>query len=347
MVAGKIRKVVRMAETGKGVVKRKALPRKLVELKELTPETIGETLTGIQKAIRENYVFPEQSEDLCQALAAHHTNGDYDQITDPKTFCEQLTQHLREVVNDKHLQVLLLGDMPDIGRRAMERPSGRNRLAEPGLTEAEILHGNIGYINIVMFNPLDDSADEINGAMQTVKDTDALIIDLRKCRGGSGDAANFLLSYFFASEVPVTLLETYFRPQNHTFQCQTTKTPFKYIKPVYALTSGFTGSCGEHFVFALKIHKKATLIGANTAGLAHPVAFVGLDTGILFKVPIGRTYDPTTKEDWEGTGVTPNISCSEDSALTAAQKNIYTRLIAEATDEARKKELVELKSTLS
>jgi len=328
-------------------MKQKVLPKRLPELKELTPETIGETLTGIQKAIRENYVFPEQSEDLCRSLEAHHTNGDYDQITDPKTFCEQLTQHLREVVNDKHLRVLLLGDMPDIGRRAMERPSGRNRIAEPGLTKAEILHGNIGYINIIMFNPLYDSADEINGAMQTVKDTDALIIDLRKCRGGSGDAANFLLSYFFGSKVPVTLLETYFRPQNHTFQCQTSRTPFKYTKPIYALTGGSTGSCGEHFVFALKIHKKATLIGANTAGLAHPVAFVGLDTGILFKVPIGRTYDPTTKEDWEGAGVTPDISCSEDSALTEALKVIYTRLIAEATDEARKRELVELKSTLN
>ena len=346
MVAEKIERIVKMSETGKRVMKQKVLAGKLPELKELTPETIGETLTGIQKAIRENYVFPEQSEDLCQALAAHHTNGDYDQITDPKTLCEQLTQHLREVVNDKHLQVLLPVDMPDIGRRVMERPSGR-KIAEPGLTKAEILHGNIGYINIIMFNPLYDSADEINGAMQTVKDTDALIIDLRKCRGGSGDAANFLLSYFFASEVPVTLLETYFRPQNHTFQCQTSRTPFKYRKPVYALTSGFTGSCGEHFVFALKIHKKATLIGANTAGLAHPVAFVGLDTGILFKVPIGRTYDPTTKEDWEGTGVTPDISCSEDSALAEALKAIYTKLIAETTDETRKKELTELKSTLN
>jgi len=347
VVAEKIEKIVKMSETGKGVMKRKVLPRKLSELKELTPETIGETLTGIQKALRENYVFPEQTEDFCQSLEQHHTNGDYDQITDPKTFCEQLTRHLREVVNDKHLQVLLLGDMPDIGRRAMKRPRGRNRIAEAGLTKAEILQGNIGYNNIVMFNPLYDSADEINGAMQFVRDTDSLIIDLRKCRGGSGDAANFLLSYFFASEVPVTLLETYFRPQNHTFQCQTTKTPFKYTKPVYALTSGFTGSCGEHFAFALKIHKKATLIGANTAGLAHPVAFVGLDTGILFKVPIGRTYNPETKEDWEGTGVTPDISCSEDSALTEALKNIYTRLIAEATDEARKRELIELKSTLS
>jgi len=347
VVAEKIKKIVRMSETGKRVMKQKVLPKKLPELKELTHETIRETITGIQKAIRENYVFPERSEDLCRSLEDHHANGDYDQITDPKTFCEQLTQHLREVVNDKHIQLLLPGDMPDIARRAMKRPSERNKIAKPDLTKVEILPGNIGYINITMFNLLYDSADKINGAMQFVKNTDALIIDLRKCRGGSADSANFLLSYFFDSEVPLTLLETYFRAQNHTFQCQTTKTPFKYTKPVYALTSGFTGSCGEHFVFALKIHKKATLVGENTAGLAHPVALIGLDTGILFKVPIGRTYDPKTDEDWEGTGVTPNVGCSADIALAETQKNIYTKLIAETTDEEWKKELIELQSTLN
>jgi len=347
VVAEKMKRIVRMSETGKRVLKQKVPPKKLPELKELTHETIRETIIGIQKAIRENYVFPQQSEDLCQSLEEHHTNGDYDQVTDPKTFCEQLTEHLREVVNDKHLQVLLPGDMPHIGRRVMKRPGERNNAARPDLTKVEIFSGNIGYINIAMFNPLYDSADEINGAMQFVKDTNALIVDLRKCRGGSADSANFLLSYFFDSEVPLTLLETYFRPQNHTFQCQTSRTPFKYTKPVYVLTSGFTGSCGEHFAFALKIHKRATLIGANTAGMAHPVALVGLDIGVLFKVPIGRTYNPKTNEDWEGTGVTPDISCSEDIALTEARKDIYTKLIAETTDEEWKKELVELKSALN
>ena len=335
-----------MTGTGKHTTKQRILPKEMPELKELAPEAINETITGIQKVIRENYVFPERSEDLCQSLADHHANGDYNQITDPKTFCEQLTQHLREVVNDKHIQVLLPGDMPDIRRRLMKKRGERNKMAKPGLTNVEILLGNIGYINIAMFNPLYDSADKINGAMQFVKNTDALIIDLRRCRGGSGDSANFLLSYFFDSEVSLTLLETYFRPQNHTFQCQTTKTPFKYTKPIYALTSGFTGSCGEHFAFALMIHKKATLVGTTTAGLAHPVAFIGLDTGILFKVPIGRTYNPETGEDWEGTGVSPDISCSEDNALTEAQKDIYTKLIAETADEEWKKELIELKSTL-
>ncbi len=319
------KKIVKMPETEERGVKRRVLPKRLPELRELTSETIRETIIGIQKAIRENYVFPEQVDHFCRALDAHHANNDYAQITDPRTFCAKLTEHLRGVVNDKHLQVMVPEDMPDMISHAMKTPGERARVP-PGLTKAEILQGNIGYINITMFNPLRDAKDRLEGAMQFVKHTDALIINLWKCRGGSADSANFLLSYFFDAEAPVTLVETYFRPQNHTFQCQTTHTPFKYTKPLYALVSGFTGSCGEHFAFALKIHKKATLVGTNTAGLAHPVAFIGLDTGILFKVPIGRTYDPKTNEDWEGTGVTPDIRSSEDNALAEACKEIRNRL---------------------
>ncbi len=324
MEAEKIKKIVRMPETGKRVMKQKVLPRKLPELKELTPETIRETIAGIQKTIREKYVFPEQAEDLCRSLETRHTNSDYDQITDPRTFCKHLTQHLRSVVKDKHLQVLLPKDMPDLISHAMKKPREKDKKAHSGLTNAKILPGNIGYINVTMFNPLHDSVDTIERAMQLIKKTDALIIDLRKCRGGSADSVNFLLSYFFDSKVPFTLLETYFRPENQTFQCQTTKTPFIYTKPVYVLTSSFTFSGGEHFAFALKIHKRATLVGSNTGGGAHPVAFIGLDTGILLKLPIGRTYNPKTNEDWEGTGVTPDIRCSEGNALTEAQKDIHT-----------------------
>jgi len=329
----KTNRTVRMPKTGERVIRQKILPEALPELKELTPETIKKTITGIQKAIKENYVFPEQTEDLCRTLETHHANNDYDKITDPRVFCEQLTQHLRSVVNDKHIQVMLPRDMPDMIFRGTKKSDERNKGAYLDLDKVEILSDNIGYVNINMFKLLCDSRDKLEGAMQFVKNTDALIIDLRKCRGGSADSVNFLLSYFFDSKNPITLLKTYFRPRNKTVLSQTTRTPFKYMKPVYALTSGFTFSAGEHFAFALKIHKKATLVGTNTGGGAHPVVIIGLDTGIMFKVPIGRTYDPKTNEDWEGTGVTPDISCSEDAALTEAQKDTKKRLNAETTDK--------------
>ena len=104
-----------------------------------------------------------------------------------------------------------------------------------------------------------------------------------------------------------------------------TWTPFKYTKPLYVLISNFTFSGGEHFVFTLKITKKATLVGATTGGGAHPCAFVGIDTGVMFKVPIGRSYDPETNEDWEGKGISPDISCSEEEALARAQEDISSK----------------------
>lgn len=321
----KIRKMERTPKTGKHAVRQRILPETLPELKELTPETIKETILGIQKAIKENYVFPEQTEPLCRTLETHHANHDYDKITDPRVFCEQLTQHLRSVVYDKHLQVMLPGDMPGMISRGVKTPGKGSQGAYFDLDKVEILHGNIGYVNVNMFNMLRDSRHKLEGAMQFVKNTDALIIDLRKCRGGSGDSVNFLLSYFFTSKTPKTLLKAYFRPRNKTVQLQTTRTSFKYMKPVYVLTSGFTFSAAEHFAFALKVHKKAKLVGTNTGGGAHPVAMIALDTGMLFKVPIGRTYDPKTNEDWEGTGITPDICCSEDDALTEAQKDIKNR----------------------
>lgn len=325
MEARRIKKAVPIPKTRKHIMKQKVLPRRLPELKELTPETIKKTIAGIQKAIRENYLFPEQAEDLCRSLETHHAKGDYNQITDPGTLCKQMTQHLRNVVTDKHLQVLLPRDMPTLSPHAMKKLREKNKKIHSGLTDAQILPGNIGYFNVTMFSHLHDSRDAIEGAMQLIKETDALIIDLRKCRGGSADSVDFLLSYFFDSEVPLTLLETYFRPENQTFQCQTTKTPFIYTNPVYVLTSSFTFSGAEHFAFALKIHERATLVGSNTGGGAHPVAFIGLDTGILFKLPIGRTYNPKTNEDWEGSGVSPDILCSEDNALSEALEDIRTR----------------------
>lgn len=297
--------------------KRQKLHKQPLELKKLTNRTIKETIKETQKAIRKNYLFPEQTRNLCSSLEEHYSDGDYDHITDWKILCQQLTQHLLDIVNDKHLQVLLPEKVPSVIRQA-----GRGKIDfGRSLDKVEILSGNVGYVSVIKFSPLLTSSDEIRGAMQFVKSTTSLILDLRKCRGGTYSSANFLLSYFFGSEAHgLVLLETHFGRQNRTIKHKTTRTPFTYENPVYVLTSGSTFSCGEHFAFALKVRKRATLVGTNTRGGAHPVKFVSLGTGAWLKVPIARTYNPETNEDWEGVGVVPDIKCSEDDALTEAHK---------------------------
>ena len=64
-----------------------------------------------------------------------------------------------------------------------------------------------------------------------------------------------------------------------------------------------------------------------------PCAFVGIETGVMFKVPIGRSYNPETNEDWEGKGVSPDISCPEEKALARAQEDISSKLSTTADSE--------------
>jgi len=56
--AEKIKKIVRMSETGKRVMKQKVLPKNLAELKELTPEAIRETIAGNSKGYQRKLYLP-------------------------------------------------------------------------------------------------------------------------------------------------------------------------------------------------------------------------------------------------------------------------------------------------
>jgi C-terminal processing protease CtpA/Prc len=40
----------------------------------------------------------------------------------------------------------------------------------------------------------------------------------------------------------------------------------------------------------------------------------------IIYVPHGRSISPVTRTDWEGTGVTPDISVSADDALQTAER---------------------------
>ena len=72
------------------------------------------------------------------------------------------------------------------------------------------------------------------------------------------------------------------------------------------------------------------MIGENSGGGAHPVDFFSIsDTPLSLGVPIGRTYDPETKQDWEGTGVEPDLRINPDLSfseiLAIVQDNLKTK----------------------
>ncbi|MFW9905236.1 MAG: S41 family peptidase [Candidatus Thorarchaeota archaeon] len=293
--------------------KLKKIPKDLSEVNE---QNLSIIIEEIKQRLKSDYLFPEEVSSLCSALDLAVKNQNFSQIQTPSELVKQLTKTLQHVINDKHLRVQLPSEIHDssIAKRPLR-----------GIEKVEILQENIGYISIESFLPLSLCENTLLGAMQFVHDTRALILDLRKCRGGSADSANLLLSFLFPENNRL-LLKTYFRPQNQEVQVWTSWTPYKYKKPIYALTSSSTFSAGEHFVFALKINKQATIIGENTGGGAHPVAVNIHEIGVAITIPIGRTFDPISGDDWEGGGISPDIECLAEEAFEKALAHIKNNI---------------------
>jgi retinol-binding protein 3 len=292
------------------------------------PISRAERLAAIEALTREltvGYVFPEKAADVERALRRHIESGVYDTVTSGNSFATLLTTQLQAVTKDKHLRVRVAPSSAAASGPA--QPSAANRLRAArdnnyGFGRAEILPGNIGYLEIRGFGSwVPEARDSVGRIMSKLADTDALIIDLRQNGGGSPDVVAFVSSYLFG-ETPVHLNSLYFRPANETTDFYTDPgvpgKKFGPTKPVYVLTSSATFSAAEEFTYNLQARKRATIVGETTGGGAHPGGTVSIGSNLIAFIPSGRAINPITKTNWEGTGITPEIAVPRDKALDAA-----------------------------
>jgi len=157
--------------------------------------------------------------------------------------------------------------------------------------------------------------------MNFLANVDAAIFDLRENGGGDPKMVQTVASYLF--DKPTHLNDLYNRKDDKTTQYWT----LPYLpgsrlvdQPAYVLTSKRTFSGGEEFCYDLKTQKRATLVGETTGGGAHPVAGHRINDHFMIGVPDSRPINPVTKIDWEGTGVTPDVSVNAEDALETAEK---------------------------
>jgi C-terminal processing protease CtpA/Prc len=210
-----------------------------------------------------------------------------------------------------------------------------------GLAKVDVLKGNVGYIGFTYFTALEFAQETYSGAMAVVANTDALIIDLRRCGGSmSPDALPFVCSYLFAE--PTRLSEIYWRTSDSVQQFWTLPTvPGRRFvnKPVYILTSAQTFSGAEGMAYDLQSLKRATVIGDVSGGGANPGGSWRVDDHFAVGVPVGRVTNPITKTNWEGTGVTPDVKVPAPLALTAAHIDALTKLAASEKEPALQEQL--------
>ncbi len=304
----------------------------------LDDEARGLIVAAISEALVETYVFEEKANEMAKFLAAEFKRGTYAQHESLKAFAEALTKDLRSVSHDLHLGVFVLpkdapaGDTQEEQEERQRRSEEAARVDNYGFHRAEIMAGNVGYIDLRSFRDTGTAGPTAEAAMAFVAGTDALIFDLRHNGGGSPTMIQLISSYLF--DEPVHLNSFYVRAGDQTLQFWTQKhvRGKKLVDiPVWVLTSQRTFSAAEEFTYNLKNLERATIVGETTRGGAHPVRarrFPELKLGV--SVPFGRAINPITGTNWEGTGVEPDIKVPADEALDRA----YLQALGELRDGA-------------
>lgn len=322
--------------------------------RDLDQKLRTETIESLGKLLKEKYAYPEVAAKMEADLLARLKRGEYDKIADGETFARQVTQDLRSIFDDKHLNMSYSAKpIPVQGSRSgaptaeeIEQARISQRRENFGAVKAEILGGNIGMIQLNYFAPLDWASDTYSSLLNYVANTDALIIDLRR-NGGSMDVNTipFFCSYLF--ERPVLIGDILVRETNETRQLWTyAQVPGKRYtdKPIYVLTSGRTASGAEAFVSAMKRLKRATIIGEPTRGATMPGGSQRVNEHFTVWISTGRSS--SGKAENENKPAQPDVAVAAEDALTEAHRLALDAAILTSRDTAWTEKLNQVRSSL-
>jgi hypothetical protein len=312
------------------------------ETPPLTAARRAAIIDAVGEKLLELYVYPDIARTMEQRIRDRRRAGAYDHLVSLERFVAALNEDLLAVYPDGHLEVTVLPEAR--AQRASDDQwwqdhVERSRYENFGFRRIEWLPGNLGLLRIDGFDYPEIAGEATRAAMALLAHTDAVIIDLRRNPGGRGELAQVLLSYFFEDH-RVHYLTEHDGVRNITRQWWT----MPYVPgtrrpdvPLYVLTGPNTGSAAEEFAFVLQNLGRATLVGETTAGAAHKThRHPYPELHIEIHMPDGRSFDPATGRDWEGTGVVPDVEAPAAQALDVARALALAALLDGEGDDHRR-----------
>ena len=284
----------------------------------------------------DTYVFPQKRDAIVARLRAADAAGRYD-VDDPHAFADRVTADLRDVSGDGHLYLRV--DAAGFAATRASADGARGPQGDSaywrskairnhhGLVETRILPGNVRYLRIAGFDWVTDETGSVyDAALRFLKDGDAVVVDVRRNRGGDHAAVRYLTSHFLGDE---TLLMTFLRGAEPPMQSWTLDhVPAGRLigKPLYVLIDRRTGSAAEEFAYQVEQYRLGTLVGQRTVGAANNNRRLPVAPTFLLSVSEGRPEHPVSHGNWEGTGVAPAIETSPEQALDVALVDALRRL---------------------
>ncbi|GLC24488.1 S41 family peptidase [Roseisolibacter agri] len=306
----------------------------------------AEVIDALAGQLARLYVDADTARLIADRLRGRLRAGAYDTAAAPARFAELVTTDLRSVNGDLHLGLQFRGGAtpgPSGGD-----PSAQARARNFGLERVEILPGNVGYLEVTGFIGAPGVEEALGDAMRFLSRTDALIVDVRRNGGGSGQMSHLAFSHFLG-ETPVPTIRVVERGTGRDEVSRSVARvpgPRRPDVPLYVLTSQGTASAAEEFTFVLRNRKRATIVGDRTAGAGHMVRGVPVGHGFVGSVSITRVSDPESGLEWERVGVQPDVRVPAERALDVAHAAALRTIAQRATDDERRTFLARMAETV-
>ncbi len=281
----------------------------------------NEVLQKVAGLVETKYVLADKAKGFAEEFKTKCASGAYDSFSEAKEFAAKVTADLVAITGDKHLnfRVIVPSEAGEKAASSLHHPVRYYllRLKEnAGFAKLEWIEPRIGYLDIRRFYSFGEAKDMAVAAMRFLSNANAIIIDIRENGGGSGD---YLSSYFLP--YPTQLSSSYSRLDGWLTEFWTRKdigTEPRTDVPLFILTGPRTFSAAESFAYDLQSRKRATIVGEPTKGGAHSTDLFKIDDQFEFYISTARAISPVTGENWEGTGVLPDVAVSSDAALDRA-----------------------------
>jgi hypothetical protein len=170
--------------------------------------------------------------------------------------------------------------------------------------------GDVGYLAIGTFDPTRIRAADVLTALDSLRQTRALIVDVRM-NGGGNSALSDSIAARFADAARVW---GYYQVRNGPRHDDLTRAepatlaprPWRYDRAVYLLTGRGCFSSTEMFVSAMREYPQVTVVGDTTGGSTGNPGFYSMGEGWQFTVSRTLYYD-AQRRIMEDAGIPPDV----------------------------------------
>ena len=294
---------------------------------QLNNEQVRTSIVETLEVLNEVYVFPDQAKHIQLVILNKMNQGAYDHIKTNIEFDKVISDELIDVSKDGHLGVMWVKDEFKEPTHILTHDEDilKNNYA---FQKLEVMPGNVGYLKFNKFYSNDEAVNTVDDAFGFLKNTDALIIDLRNNLGGSPELVRYMLSHFFKEKS--LLWQNHSRNHEETYNYESLvgigSPKFKQNYPLFILIGPDTASAAEIFSYTLKHFNKAIILGENSLGIANAVSAFKINKYFVGRFSVVRPINPLTGTNWEHVGVVPHIQSSLEESLTLAHNEALKSL---------------------